>query len=476
MAKSDPTPLFPIGRRPRPSSLPTELLEMVFEASYDGIYITDGNAVTIMVNKSYETISGLRRQDVMGKSMQELVKKQIISQSGTLLALERRESVTLEQIFRTGKHAIITSAPIFDRDKQPVMVVTNVRDVTELYTLKEQLEKSNESNRLYLNELESLRRQVGQSRNIVAQDPAMREVLRIVDKVAGLDATVLLVGESGAGKRQLAQYIVGKSRRKKERFVEVNCSAYAPGTLEGELFGYAPKGAEEGSRGLLELTNGGTVLLSEISELPPEVQTRLVRLMQTHQLERVGSMESVQVDVRILASTSRDLKTMVDERLFREDLYYRLNVFPIQVLPLRERRGDILPLVQEMCGALNKKYRQKKKFSQEALLALCSYDWPGNLRELGNVVERAMILCGDENIELRHLPIQGAVQVSRRDVEAFTGPVDLRRLVEEMELTYIRRAYQKYGNVRDAAKSLSMDPSTFVRNRKKLEEKGLLQK
>ncbi len=305
----------------------------------------------------------------------------------------------------------------------------------------------------------------------------MREVLRIVDKVAGLDATVLLVGESGAGKRQLAQYIAAKSRRKKERFVEINCSSYAPGTLEGELFGYAPgERTEEGSRGLLELANGGTVFLSEVSELSADVQTRLVRFMQTRQLERVGSMEAVPADVRILASTSRDLKSMVDQRLFREDLYYRLNVFPIRVLPLRERREDILPLVYEMCAQLNKKYRQKKRFTKQALLALCQYDWPGNLRELSNVVERAMILCGDENIELRHLSIRNEVQVTRRDVEIFSGPVDLRQKVEELELKYIRSAYQKYGNVRDAAKSLGMDPSTFVRKRKRMEENELLQK
>lgn len=457
------------GERPE-LALSTEFLEMVFESSFDGIYITDGQANTIMVNKSYETISGLRRQDVMGKNMYDLVKRQMISQSGTLAALERREPITLEQIFRTGKHAIITSTPIFDRDKQPMMVVTNVRDVTELYTLKEQLARSDERNRLYLSELENLRRQVADGKGLVAQDPAMREVVRVADKVAGLDATVLLVGEGGAGKRQLAQHMVSKSRRKKERFVEVNCSAFAPGTLEIELFGSAAKGDEEGSRGLLELTNGGTALLSEIDELPPEVQTRLVRFMQTRQLERVGSMEPIQADVRILATTSRELKELVDRRLFREDLYYSLNVFPIRVLPLRERKEDILPLVQEMCGQLNKKYRQKKRFTREALMALCSYDWPGNLRELRNVVERAMILCGDESIELQHLPIYSAMGEGRREPVFFSGPVDLRKKVEELEGAYLRKAYQKYGNVRDAAKSLGMDPSTFVRKRKKLEE------
>ncbi len=447
-----------------------EALEAIFEASYDGIYITDGDAVTMMVNKSYESVSGLRREDMLGQSMRDLVNRHVISQSGTLLALERREPVTIEQIFKTGKRAIITSTPIFNEDDQIVMVVTNVRDVTELHSLQKELEKSRERNQQYYTELELLRRRMNSVTRVIAEDPAMKAVLRVADKVAELDVPVLLEGETGCGKQELAQYIVSKSRRRKGKFIEVNCSAYSEEMLEQELFGIDAKADPAGGRvGLFELADGGTVLLREVSELPGGIQMRLVRLMQTHLVSRVGGSAPHTVDVRLLASTCADLKKLVAERKFREDLYYLLNVLPIQVLPLRQRREDIIPLAEEFCIQINKKYHRRKRFSHMALLALKGYSWPGNLRELRNVVESAMILCSDDIIDPQDLAIYTGLKPARESAASLAEPVDLRRMLEDMELKYIHNAYQKHGNVRDAARSLGMDPSTYVRKRKKLE-------
>ncbi len=445
-------------------------LETVFEASYDGIYITDGDAVTIMINKSYESITGLKREDMLGKRMHDLVKAQTISQSGTLAALEKREPVTLEQVFKTGKHAIITSTPIFDEGGRVAMVVTNVRDITELNYLQKELEESWACNLQYYSELEILRRKVGRAPRLVAQDPAMQAVLRVADKAAELDIPILLEGETGTGKQDFARYIASKSRRKKEKFIEVNCSAYSEEELEFELFGSAPSPqAKSGTMGLLELASGGTILLQEVGELPAKLQMRLVRLLRSGLVTRVGDGKPCPVDIRIIASTTQDLKRLVEGKKFREELYYGLNVLPIQMLPLRQRKEDIIPLVEEMCIELNKKHRQKKRFSHMALLTLKSYAWPGNLRELRNVVESAMILCGGDIIEPRDLPICTEGTLRGREAEELSGPVDLRRIVEDLELKYIRSAYRLHGNVRDAAKSLGMDPSTFVRKRKKLE-------
>ena len=445
-------------------------LETVFEASYDGIYITDGDAVTIMINKSYESITGLKREDMLGKRMHDLVKAQTISQSGTLAALEKREPVTLEQVFKTGKHAIITSTPIFDEGGRVAMVVTNVRDITELNYLQKELEESWACNLQYYSELEILRRKVGRAPRLVAQDPAMQAVLRVADKAAELDIPILLEGETGTGKQDFARYIASRSRRKKEKFIEVNCSAYSEEELEFELFGSAPSPqAKSGTMGLLELASGGTILLQEVGELPAKLQMRLVRLLRSGLVTRVGDGKPCPVDIRIIASTTQDLKRLVEGKKFREELYYGLNVLPIQMLPLRQRKEDIIPLVEEMCIELNKKHRQKKRFSHMALLTLKSYAWPGNLRELRNVVESAMILCGGDIIEPRDLPICTEGTLRGREAEELSGPVDLRRIVEDLELKYIRSAYRLHGNVRDAAKSLGMDPSTFVRKRKKLE-------
>ena len=475
MSKREVAYVFDSARHSKLPPVSREFFETVFESSYDGIYITDGMAVTLMVNKSYESISGLRREDMLGKDMHELVEKQVISQSGTLAALETLKPVTMEQSFKTGKRATITSTPIFNEDNEVVLVVTNVRDVTELYELQRQLEMSQERSRQYFSELESLRRQMSRSTKVIAEDPAMREVLQVARKVAELDVPILLEGEIGVGKQELARYIVARSRRKKTRFIEVNCSSYTEGMLERELFGSASSDAQDqGTMGLLELVDGGTLLLDEVGELPTEVQARLARFMQTHRFERVGSMASVQADVRILASTSRDLKKLVSGRQFREDLYYALNVLPIQVPPLRQRREDILPIVDRLCSSLNKKYHQKKRFTQPALLALRNYNWPGNIRELHNVVESAVILSDEDLIRPEDLPLPQSVQPSARQLSDFAGPLDLRRTVEALELRYIRGAYQKYGNVRDAARSLGMDPSTFVRKRARLEEREKL--
>jgi len=445
-------------------------LETIFESSYDGIYITDGNAVTIMVNKSYEFITGLRREEMLGQSMRDLVERRVISQSGTLAALERREPVTLEQRFRTGKHATITSTPIFDKDNQIVMVVTNVRDVTELRSLQKELEESKARNLQYYKELESLRQKTGKSIKLTAESPTMKETLRVADKVADLDVPILLEGESGSGKQALARYIVSKSRRRNKKFIEVNCSTYAEGMLERELFGVETSlPSEPGSPGLFELVDGGTILLQDVGELSDESQIRLTRLLQDHLLVRIGSSKPSLVDVRVLASTSVSLAELTKAKKFREGLYYCLNVLPIRIPPLRQRREDILPLVYETCVQVNKKYRQKKRFTPDALQALQSYSWPGNLRELKNAVESAMILCNGNVITPQDLPIFAAGPASKTEAVDPSGVLDLRSIVKSVELRYIRRAYQKYGNVRDAARSLSMDPSTFVRKRKKLE-------
>lgn len=471
MARRTPAQLMGPGGGTGGPNFSQKTLETVFEASYDGIYITDGDAVTIMINKSYESITGLKRENMLGKRMHELVEDQIISQSGTLAALERREPVTLEQVFKTGKHAIITSTPIFDEDGQVAMVVTNVRDITELNSLQKELEESWARNLQYYSELEILRRKVGRAPKLVAQDPAMQAVLRVADKAAELDIPILLEGETGTGKQDFARYIASKGRRKKGKFIEVNCSAYSEEELEFELFGSAPSPqAKSGTMGLLELASGGTILLQEVGELPPKLQIRLVRLLRSGIVTRVGDGKPYPVDIRVIASTTQDLKALVDGKKFREELYYGLNVLPIQMLPLRQRREDILPLIEEICIGLNKKHRQRKRSSHMALLTLKSYAWPGNLRELRNVVESAMILCSGDIIEPQDLPICTEGKLRHGEGE-LPGPVDLRRIVEDLELKYIRNAYRQHGNVRDAARSLSMDPSTFVRKRARLEDR-----
>jgi formate hydrogenlyase transcriptional activator len=245
------------------------------------------------------------------------------------------------------------------------------------------------------------------SRRIVAESRAMKEVLRLIDLVAPTDATVLVTGESGTGKELVARAIHEKSARAERPLVKLNCAAIPSGLVESELFGHeegAFTGATRRRRGRFELANGGTLFLDEIGELPAEAQAKLLRVLQHREVERVGGGEPFLVDVRIIAATNRDLEEQSRTGRFRQDLYYRLNVFPIHLPPLRERREDIVPLARAFAFEAGRRLgRAMPRYDDDALAALTEYDWPGNIRELVNIVEQATILAGGGRVELREL-------------------------------------------------------------------------
>lgn len=444
----------------------------ILDSVYDGLYITDGDANTILVNQTYEAISGLRPEDVLGKNMREIVSSGLIDRSGTLTALEARKTVTLEQTFRKGTQALITSTPYFDKNHEISMVITVVRDMTELYDLQEKYRESEERRRAEMRFFQQHRFAGG----LVAEDPKTIETLRLAQKVAALDTTVLLLGETGVGKEQFARFIYENSSRVGQSFISINCGAIPASLIESELFGYergAFTGANrEGKMGVFESANKGTVFLDEIGDLPLEMQVHLLRVLQEMKVKRVGGVRSIPVDVRIIAATNRDLLEMVREKTFREDLYYRLRVVPICIPPLRQRKADICPLVHTFLDDMNRKYCLHKTFSAPAIETMRRYHWPGNVRELKNVVEQAVILSNGDSILSSDLPIQTKSNGGVRKEEG--APIDLKRMVAKLEYHYIVKAYETYGNVRAAAASLGMDGGTFVRKRKKYEQ--MLQK
>ena len=411
---------------------------------------------------------------VLGKSMQEIVATGMIDRSGSLGVLKTRKPVTLEQTFRTGKQALITSTPHFDSSGEITMIITVVRDMTEIYGLQRKYQESEERRR---SEMEFLQRNQRFVSRMVAADPRTLEVLARAQKVAALDTTILLLGETGVGKEQFARYIYENSARARQSFIGINCGAIPASLIESELFGYE-KGAftgasKEGKMGVFESADKGTVFLDEVGDLPLEMQVHLLRVLQEMQVRRVGGVRSISVDVRIIAATNRNLLDMVHEKTFREDLYYRLNVVPIEIPPLRERKRDIRPLVESFLKDMNKKYRYQKRFAGAAMEILYSYVWPGNVRELKNVVEQAVILSAGDEIQPSELPIACRFEGESHGGDE-TGRVNLKLEVARFEYEYICRAYEKYGTVRAAAASLGMDSATFVRKRRKFEE--LLQK
>ena len=447
-----------------------KMLEAIIQTSYDGIYITDGQAKTIAINNSYERITGLKREQVIGRYMKELVESEVISKSSTLKVLELRQPVTLHQTFNTGKSALVTGTPFFDENDTIQMVVTNVRDITELEILKEQYKESKTENIKYKSLIEELKKQIASTDFIVAEDEEMLNLLMLSKRVAQVDTTVIIYGETGAGKEVLAKYIYNNSLRNDKPFIKINCGAIPESLIESEFFGYADgafTGATKGGKiGTFEAANNGTLLLDEVGELPLSMQVKLLRVLQDGEIEKVGSNKTIKVDVRIIAATNRDLQEMVEKGTFREDLFYRLNVVPLRVLPLRKRRSSIIPTVEYFLKVFNEKYGMQKTLSQEVLRYMYEYCWPGNVRELRNLVERIIITTPGDEIKLIDIPnhVIDAVDLHKGK----TGvPAKLSEAVESLEKNMILKAFERHGNVRAAAKELGIDPSTFVRKRKK---------
>lgn len=452
----------------------SEFLDAIIEHSFDGIYITDGQANTIKVNRSYLTISGLQKTEVLGYNMRELVKNKTISNSGSLMAIEQKRPITLQQEFKTGKRALITSSPIFNNKNEIVLVVTNVRDITELYRLKEQAAQGEREQERLRQELQHVKTSTMCHGNIVAEDPETAKIISMLDKVSGLDTTVILLGETGVGKEVFAKYIYQNSPRSGGPFIKINCGAIPANLIESELFGYergAFTGADKnGKMGLFELANNGTIFLDEVGELPLDMQVKLLRVLQEREFERIGGRKPVKVDVRVLSATNRNLEEMVQQKTFRQDLYYRLMIFPVSIPPLRERKEDILPLSDLFLSHFNKKYDFKKYLSPESVSMMMDYDWPGNIRELRNIIERAVIISNDDEITPDALRLYSVTERPKTKSRYLDPVKDLKTAMEELELEYINHAYETYGNVREAAASLGMTPSTFVRKRQKYGE------
>jgi PAS domain S-box-containing protein len=444
----------------------------VLESSFDGIYITNGDAITIFANHSYESITGLGREEVLGKNMRDLVDRKVIDRSGTLLALKNHGAITLEQKICTGKRAIITSTPSYDAAGKPLIVVTNVRNIMELHARGERPVQEKGLTQKQLSETELIRGQV--FGGILTSDPVMLDKLLLAGKVARLSTAVLLLGETGVGKEKVAAYIHQNSPRRHERFIKINCGSISEQLAESELFGYEPGAftgaSSRGKPGLFEAADRGTLFLDEIGELSMDLQVKLLRVIQEHEVLRVGSTQPKRADVRIIAATNQNLDDMVAQKRFRQDLFYRINVFPIYIPPLRERPGDILPLSHAILEEFNRQHGLKKELTRDAECELQNYSWPGNIRELRNIIERAAIISTGNEIFPQDLAL--TKEPSHLSPIHFlqNGPVVLKDILQNLEGEYIAHAYKVHKNIRRAAACLSMDPATFLRKMKKYQK------
>jgi transcriptional regulator with PAS, ATPase and Fis domain len=305
--------------------------------------------------------------------------------------------------------------------------------------------------------------------NIVIADARMQEIFSLAGRISNFNTTILIFGESGVGKEVLAKYIHSENAlRSKEPFVAVNCGAISENLLESELFGYeegAFTGAAKGGRsGLIEAADKGTLFLDEIGEMSVGLQVKLLRVLETRTITRVGAQNQIPVDIRVIAATHRNLKTMLESGRFREDLYYRLNVVSIEIPPLRERRDDISVLALKFLSLFNRQYGQDKKITAEVMADMESYEWPGSVRQLRNVVEHMVVVSRNEYLQLGDLPWN-------KEAVPVKAPEERPGLYEQLasaERRILEEARRLYGSSRKMAEALRVNQSTIVRKMKKL--------
>ncbi|MCK1986026.1 MULTISPECIES: sigma-54 interaction domain-containing protein [unclassified Peribacillus] len=455
-------------------------LNEVINSSFDGIVICDKDGIIIHQNPSYEQITGLSAKNCIGRSLKELEDEGIIDVSASLKALRDNKEVTIIQKISTGATVLVSAAPIRNNKGEIEKVVNNVRDLTHLNALESEIQQLEQQNQQIHEELELLKEQNDPKLSIIAQSDIMKDVLDRALRVAHIDSGVLIQGASGVGKEKVVELIHRHSFRKDYPLIKINCGAIPEALLESELFGYESgsfTGAnQKGKAGLFEAANHGTIFLDEIGEMPLLLQVKLLRVLQEHEITRVGGTKPIPVDIRIIAATHRDLSKMITNGQFREDLYYRLNVIPIKIPSLKERKADIIPLIYHFLNTINHKYGINRKFSNDTLNAFINYDWPGNVRELQNLIERIALMSLNPEINIDDLQkelqfndgFQFNVNTSSSDSSSDSQDLDsLKNRVESYETEIIRNAIDRFPSIRKAATALKVDQSTLVRKMQK---------
>lgn len=447
-------------------------LSAAIENSYDGIYITNDQGITLKTNSAIERITGIPKEYYIGKSVDKLMNRGILKASVTHLVRKNRRTASLVQENYEGKPILMTGAPLFNENGELEKVITNIRDLSDLKDLEKELTKARKLNEEYRKKLSLLKENNYLIQGAIVKSEQMKHVYETAERIANVDATVLISGETGVGKDVLANYIYEKSTRSEVgEIIKVNCGAIPAELLESELFGYeagAFTGANpKGKMGLFEAANNGVLFLDEIGELPLNLQVKLLRVLQEGEIQKVGGVNLKKINIRIITASNRNLKQMISDGEFREDLYYRLNVIPLEIPPLRKRRDDILPLTKFFLKETNEKYNMNKTFSHDLIRNFYSYDWPGNVRELSNLVERLIVTTPHEEINEQDLPFEHPTKskpLVKSDLDSIPS---LKNVVETAERKVLLLAVEKCKSTYAIANLLEISQATVVRRLQK---------
>lgn len=451
-------------------ALTNKAILSALENSHDGFMISDPRGTILYFNRAYARLTKFFELAKVGKRMQEYIDAGRMKGATCIEAVRQRRTITELHVDDPTGVAIISSArPCFREDGEILYVVTNVRDITEFMDLRKQIDEVQQIVASFAKQIERTERY---GENIVVMDQQMRTLLDTAKKIAGVDVSVMIRGESGTGKEVLAKFIHENSPRRRAPFLAVNCGAIPENLLETELFGYAEgtfTGQVKGGKsGLLHAAEHGTLLLDEIGDMPLLLQVKLLRVLETKTYSPVGSTKVVPCDVRILSATNKDLKQMIHDKLFREDLYYRLNVVELDIPALRDRRDDIIPLALYFLEKANLKYHCRKQISSVVMQRLRNHTWPGNVRELRNMIERMTVLSPGRYLELpTDLQDTGAGPDIRILTSESTEVLPLNEYMEKKEKEYLEIIRARCGTTRKMAECLGVDHSTVIRKLKK---------
>jgi PAS domain S-box-containing protein len=444
-------------------------LEAIVDSIYDEVLVVDSSGKILRVsNRSTHNLWGVNPQTVIGENILELEVKGWFKPSVTRKVIEEKRKVSIVQHNRFGRKILAVGNPIFNHKKKLERIVIASRDITEISKLEKELEEAKTLKEQYRKEVDILRKvQQGNARSIIYQSKKMKDLMFEVERVAQVESTVTIYGESGAGKELIAQSIHQLSPRSEKAFIRINCGSIPEQLLESELFGYE-KGAftgalHQGKKGLFELANEGTLFLDEIGELPLNLQVKLLRAIQEREIMKIGGSKPIPINIRIITATNKNLEEMVNSGTFREDLFYRIHVIPLFVPPLRERIEDIEPLVYHFLEHYNERFSSRMCFSEDALEMLKAYHWPGNIRQLRNVTERAMVITANQMITANDLVRILDNRKKTCDPVEVRSIIPLHHAVLETEKQLLRLALSEYKTLTKVAEILEVSQPTISR-------------
>ncbi|MFF3024198.1 sigma 54-interacting transcriptional regulator [Gottfriedia sp. NPDC057948] len=448
-------------------------LNAILSSIYDEILVV--NRKGELIRYSENIIPGFWNVDLkelLGKSILEFGNQGLFTPSVTKLVLEKKKKVSIVQETINGRKVLAVGNPVFDENMEIERIIIASRDITETSRLKTELKEMKKISEQYKKELEDIKSKDRFVKKLIYCSPKMEQIINQAKKIADFSSTVLLHGESGVGKEVIAQAIHQLGNRSAKPFLKLNCGAIPENLLESELFGYikgAFTGADQNKDGYFKQADEGVLFLDEIGEMPLHLQVKLLRVLQEQEVIPVGSTKPIKVNVQIIAATNKRLEKMVEERTFREDLYYRLNVIPLNIPPLRERIEDISLLAFHFLQQLNEKYNKSFHLTPDAINVLEFYSWPGNVRELQNIIERLVVSAEDQIINAedvnQFLPNSYDFNKSKPVINKV---IPLQEAIDYVEEQLIVLAMKQYKTTTKAAQVLGISQSSVSRKYQKI--------